>query len=101
MTFNEFLDFMTDNLSAYPTFYKKALAFQNKKNAARKKKPWNEAKVERATKEMWKQSMQGLYDSLKPRIKNKSSRDSWIEFINQHELLETVSDRSEERRVKV
>ena len=92
MTFNEFLLFMTENLSTYSTFYKKALAFQNKKNAARKKKPWNEAKIERATNEMWKKSMQGLYDSLKPRIENKSSRESWIEFINQHELLETVSD---------
>jgi len=92
MTFNEFLEYMTENLSAYSSFYKKALAFQNKKNLARKKKAWNEAKVERATLAMWKQSMQGLYDTIKPQIGNRASREEWIEFMIQYELLENISN---------
>lgn len=91
MTFNEFLEYLEEHLEGYQVFYKKALVYQNMKNKARKKKPWNEAKIERAVKAMWKSSVQPLYDKIKS-AKGNSPKDEWIEYIEQHEIFESVND---------
>jgi len=91
MTFNEFLEYLEENLEGYHIFYKKALAYQNMKNNARKKKAWNDAKIERAVKAMWKTSVQPLYDKIKS-AKGNSPIHEWIEYMDEHQIFESVND---------
>lgn len=70
----------------------KATDFQETKNQKRPAKSrWKEAKVQKAVYEMWKKSMQPLYDNLKREIKSGISY-KWIEYMEQHEVLEGLRD---------
>ena len=70
----------------------KAAAYQHLKKKKRPvKSRWNENKVQKATNEMWKKAMQPLYDTLKREIKSGISY-KWIEYIEQHEVLEGLRD---------
>lgn len=90
MKYKEFLEYMEDNLSGYWAFMQKARRYQTIENAKRKKK-WSDDNVEKATYEMWKKSMENLYNNLKQKIKS-DSRFAWTDFINKNEILELVNE---------
>lgn len=92
MTYKEFLIYLEENFDGYAVFMEKATDFQETKNQKRPAKSrWKEAKVQKAVNEMWKKSMQPLYDNLKREIKSGITY-KWIEYIEQHEVLEGLRD---------
>lgn len=92
MKYKDFLEYLKKNLGGYQTFMHKALEYQARKNAKRQKKDrWNEEKIEKAAYEMWKKSMEVLYNNLKKEIKSDLSF-SWTSYIEKHEILETVNE---------
>ena len=92
MTYKEFLMYLEENFDGYKIFMQKAIDFQQEKNKNRPaKKRWDQAKVEKASYEMWKQGMQTLYNNLKTQIKSAISY-KWTEYIVQHEVLENLQD---------
>lgn len=90
MKYKEFLEYMENNLGGYQVFIQKARRYQTIENAKRKKK-WSDDNVEKATYEMWKKSMENLYNNLKQKIKS-DSRFAWTDFINKNEILELVNE---------
>ena len=90
MKYKEFLEYMENNLDGYQVFIRKARRYQTIENAKRKKK-WSDDNVEKATHEMWKKSMENLYNNLKQKIKS-DSRFAWTDFINKNEILELVNE---------
>lgn len=90
MKYKEFLEYMENNLDGYQVFIQKARRYQTIENAKRKKK-WSDDNVENATYEMWKKSMENLYNNLKQKIKS-DSRFAWTDFINKNEILELVNE---------
>lgn len=92
MKYKEFLDYMETNLEGYQTFVRKAQQFQIAKNTKRPAKSrWDDEKIERAAYEMWKASMEALYNNLKMEIKS-DLKYSWTSYIEKHEILETVNE---------
>lgn len=92
MKYKEFLEYLEKNLDGYQTFMRKALEYQAGKNAKRPPKSrWNEEKTEKAAYEMWKQSMETLYNNLKSEIKSDLPF-SWVTYMEKHEILETVTE---------
>lgn len=92
MTYKEFLIYLEENFDGYAVFMEKATDFQETKNQKRPAKSrWKEAKVQKAVYEMWKKSMQPLYDNLKREIKSGISY-KWIEYMEQHEVLKGLRD---------
>lgn len=66
MNFKDFLNYMEETLSSYSVFMKKAKEYQLEKNKKRSgKAKWNDAKVEKATSEMWISAMQTLHAQMK------------------------------------
>lgn len=95
MTFNEFTEYMKENLDGYQGFYALALDYQNLKNSRRKEaKRWNEAKIDRAIEQMWKQSMQVLYDQIKSQVDRKAydPRAAWIEYMEKQDIFGAVNE---------
>ena len=90
MKYKEFLEYMENNLDGYQVFIRKARRYQTIENAKRKKK-WSDDNVEKATYEMWRKSMENLYNNLKQKIKS-DSRFAWTDFINKNEILELVNE---------
>ena len=71
---------------------RKALEYQAGKNAKRPPKSrWSQEKMEKAAYDMWKKSMETLYNNLKKEIKSDLSF-SWTSYIEKHEILETVNE---------
>lgn len=92
MKYKEFLQYLEENLSGYETFIRKATAYQEEKNQKRQaKKRWNDEKVQAAAYDMWKTSMQTLYDNLKHEI-GSGSEFIWKEYIEKNNVLESVND---------
>lgn len=92
MKYREFLEYLENNLDGYHTFMCKALDYQHSKNAKRPtKNRWNSEKVERAAGDMWRKSMETLYNNLKHEIKSDSA-SAWMNFIVKNEILETVNE---------
>ena len=90
MKYKEFLEYMENNLDGYQVFIQKARRYQTIENAKRKKK-WSDDNVEKATYEMWKKSMENLYNNLKQKI-NSDSRFAWNDFITKNNIFEVVND---------
>ena len=92
MTYKEFLIYLEENFDGYAVFMEKATDFQETKNQKRPAKSrWKEAKVQKAVCEMWKKSMQPLYDNLKREI----------EYMEQHEVLEGLRDTMADRALEM
>lgn len=92
MKYKEFLEYLQNNLTGYKVFIEKSISYQNEKNKSRPaKKRWDGEKVKRAAYEMWKKSMQPLYDTIKNETKSSSSF-TWLEFIRKNNILESVND---------
>lgn len=92
MKYKEFLEYLESNLTGYQTFMNKAIQFQIMKNAKRPKSDrWPQEKIEKAAYDMWKRSMENLYNQLKNEIKS-DFRDPWISFIQKNEILDTVNE---------
>ena len=92
MKYKEFLQYLEENLDGYGTFMQKAREYQEVKNQKRPaKKRWIDEKVEAAAYDMWKKSMENLYNTLKQEIKS-DSEFAWTEFIVNHSVLEGVNE---------
>lgn len=92
MKYKEFLEYLELNLEGYKTFMNKARQYQITKNLKRPaKNRWSDDKMEKASYDMWKKSMESLYNNLKKEIKSDLSF-SWTSYIEKHEILETVNE---------
>lgn len=92
MKYKEFLQYLEINLDAYKIFMNKAMQFQRDKNSKRPpKKRWDEDKMHRAAYDMWKKSMETLFNTLKNEI-NSDLDFAWKEYMQKNNLLETVND---------
>lgn len=92
MKYKEFLEYLENNLEGYHTFKSKAMQYQIGKNAKRPPKSrWNDMKMEKAVSEMWKKSMENLYNNLKHEIQSDSTA-CWISFIDKNGILEIVNE---------
>lgn len=92
MKYKEFLEYLESSLESYESFMAKARMYQLDKNSKRAPKSrWKEEKVEKAAYDMWKKSMEPLYDKLKSEIKS-DLWGSWISFIEKNNILETVNE---------
>lgn len=92
MKYKEFLEYLELNLEGYKTFMNKARQYQITKNLKRPaKNRWSDEKMEKASYELWKKSMENLYNNLKKEIKSDLSL-SWTSYIEKHEILETVNE---------
>lgn len=92
MKYKEFLEYLEQNLESYETFIEKAMEFQKIKNAKRQPaKRWSDEKMKKAAYDMWKKSMEPLYNKLKNEIKSDSSL-AWTSFIEKHEIFESVNE---------
>lgn len=92
MKYKEFLEYLELNLGGYKIFMNKALSYQRIKNAKRPPKSrWSEEKMEKAAYDMWKTSMEALYNNLKFEIKSDLPY-SWKTYMEKHEILESVNE---------
>lgn len=92
MNYREFLQYLEFNLDSYPIFLQKAQQYQQEQNAKRQKRSqWNDEKIKKAAYEMWKKSMETLYNNLKREIKSDSPPE-WTSFIENNNILEMVND---------
>lgn len=92
MKYKEFLEYLENNLDGYELFLLKAFDFQTEKNGRRpSKKRWDDEKLRRAALDMWKQSMQPLYDNLRREV-NSNNVEDWISYIKNNNIFETVND---------
>ena len=92
MKYKEFLEYLELNLEGYKTFMNKARQYQITKNLKRPaKNRWSDEKMEKASYELWRKSMESLYNNLKKEIKSDLSL-SWTSYIEKHEILETVNE---------
>lgn len=92
MKYKEFLQYLEDNLNGYEIFMRKATEYQEGKNQKRPaKKRWINEKVVAAAYDMWKKSMENLYNMLKQEIRS-DSEFAWTEYIANHSVLEDVNE---------
>lgn len=92
MKYKEFLQYLEDNLSGYESFIQKAISYQEEKNQKRPaKNRWNEEKIQNSAYDMWKASMQTLYDKLRNEIKSESEF-TWKNYMDKNNILESVND---------
>lgn len=92
MKYKEFLEYLEVNLSGYETFMRKAAQFQHAVNLKRPPKSrWENEKIEKTAHDMWKTSMQPLYNNLKKEIQS-DFREFWISFIDKNGILEIVNE---------
>lgn len=92
MKYKEFLEYLENSLEGYHTFIRKARQYQDSKNAKRPAKSrWSDEKIEKATYEMWKKSMESLYNKLKAEIKS-DSRFAWTDFMEKNNIFEVMND---------
>lgn len=95
MNFNDFLDYMEENLSAYPIFIKKAKEYQLLKNKGRSgKAKWSDIRVENETHGMWLNAMQALHEKIKSEVGMPilNPKQKWLEFMEKHNLIESLND---------
>ena len=96
MKYKEFLEYMENNLPGYRKFMEKALDYQKKKNADRPAaKRWNDARLQKAAYDMWRQAMEPLYSNLKEEIGSDLLME-WEAYIAGHEVLENVTKEIQE-----
>jgi len=92
MKYKEFLEYLENNLEGYHMFITKATQYQRNKNMSRPKNSrWTEEKIEKAAYDIWKTSMENLYNNLKREIKSDNT-SSWIDFMKEKELFETINE---------
>ncbi|MDR1772566.1 MAG: hypothetical protein LBS02_18335 [Hungatella sp.] len=92
MKHKEFLLYLENNSEAYKIFMNKAMQYQRAKNAKRQKqKRWDEDKMRCAAYDMWKSSMENLYNQLKQQV-NSNHEFMWKDFIEKNNILESVND---------
>lgn len=92
MTYKDFLVYLESNLDAYSVFMDKAIAYQHGKNANRPvAKRWSEEKMQRAAYEMWKTSMQNLYNQIKSNVKSNMPA-VWTQYIEKNDVLSSVDE---------
>ena len=92
MKYKEFLDYLEENLEGYHVFMDKAVAYQDEKNKKRpSKNRWDNKRVHRASYDMWRQSMEPLYNNIKHDVESDLPT-AWISFIDKNNIFETVND---------
>ena len=101
---DEFKEYLENHGRTYERFMQKALDFQNAKNAKRTpaRKKWSEEKVEREAEMMWASVVKNVYDKIKAngkfkkRYVHQEEIDDWIQFMNEHEILDSFADSVDE-----
>ncbi|RRD29388.1 hypothetical protein EII38_09740 [Streptococcus minor] len=104
MYLDEFKAYLENNSRAYEQFIKKALDYQNEKNARRTpaRKKWSEEKVEREAEKMWIDMVKSVYEKIKSngkfkrRYVHQEEIDDWVKFMNEHEIIDSLSDSIDE-----
>lgn len=92
MKYKEFLQYLEANLDTYQVFIDKAMQFQRDKNSKRPPaKRWDEDKMLRAAYDMWKKSMENLFNTIKREI-NSDADFIWREYIEKNNIIESVND---------
>ena len=92
MKYKEFLQYLEANLDTYQVFISKAMQFQGDKNSKRPAaKRWDEDKIQRAAYDMWKKSMENLFNIIKREV-NSHVDSIWREYIEKNNILESVND---------
>lgn len=95
MTFNEFVDYMSENLMSKSSFYQKAMEFQEKKNKKRPPaKRWNKTKLDRAVNKMWEDILRNMYDRIKPSVDKKAydQKEAWLDYMTTNNILDAMDD---------
>lgn len=101
---DEFQEYLENHGRAYERFVRKALDYQNAKNAKRTpaRKKWSEDKIEREVEKMWADMVKSVYDKIKAngnfkrRMIHQEEIDDWIQFMNEYEVLDGFSDSIDE-----
>lgn len=92
MNYKELLKYLETNLDGYETFMRKAYQFQAEKNLKRPAKSrWDDDKLNSATYDMWKKSMEPLYNNLKKEVKS-DLQGEWTSYIDKNGILEIIND---------
>lgn len=92
MKYKDFLQYLEANLDTYQVFISKAMQFQRDKNSKRPAtKRWDEDKIQRAAYDMWKKSMENLFNTIKREV-NSHVDSIWREYIEKNNILESVND---------
>lgn len=95
MLYQEFKEYLEENATGTQTFAKKALDYQLEKNKKRTgKAKWNDAKIQRAADEMYKQAITGAYDQIKAHkgVPKYNGRKIWIEFMEESNFIELFNE---------
>lgn len=92
MRYKDFLDYLEQNLEGYKVYMKKALRFQCEKNSRRPAgKRWSDERLNKEAYNMWRMSMETLYNNLRSAIASDSVV-GWIDYIRNNEIFESVND---------
>lgn len=103
MYLDEFKQYLENHGRTYERFMRKALDYQNAKNARRNaSKRWSDEKIEREAETMWSDMIKNAYDKIKAngkfkkRFVHQEEIDYWIRFMNEHEILDSFADSVDE-----
>jgi hypothetical protein len=92
MKYKEFLQYLEANLGAYKVFTNNAMQYQREKNSKRQpSKRWDEDKMQKASYDMWKKSMENLYNTLKREISSDIEL-IWLDYMEKNGIMESVND---------
>jgi hypothetical protein len=92
MKYKEFLQYLEANLDAYKVFMNSVMQYQREKNAKRQpSKRWDEDKMQKAAYDMWKKSMENLYNTLKREISSDIEL-IWLDYMEKNGIMESLND---------
>lgn len=95
MNKQDFQEHIETKINALENFYERAYEFQIEKNEKRpKKKRWNEAKIKRATDNMYKTLIDNIYIKVKGIIEDngKQPNQVWYETMEKQEIYENIEE---------
>ncbi|CQR24620.1 hypothetical protein BN1356_00964 [Streptococcus varani] len=104
MYLDEFKQYLENYGRSYERFMQKAIDYQNTKNARRTpaSKRWSDEKIEREAEKMWTGIIKNIYEKIKAngkfkkRFVHQEEIDDWIQFMNEHEILDSFSESVDE-----
>lgn len=91
----EFQEHIESKINALDNFYERAYDFQVEKNSKRpKKNRWNDAKVKRATDDMYKQLIDNIYTKVKSVVEDNGKKpiSVWYSTMEKQEMYESIEE---------
>lgn len=95
MLYPEFKEYLEENTNSYDLFREKSLISEQAKNKKRQPaKRWNDAKINKAVQDSWKQVSMSAYNQIKPHVGTHivNERKKWLEFMEQHNFIEMFEE---------